>query len=97
MGTGCQIEFKGRICRDPEEIATGWGDYFRELYSDTERTHFDPLFRNIVDTRVENILQELSTSPDSDSVTFTADNIKKVIKGLKTKKACGKDGVYNEH
>ena len=91
VGTGCQIEFKGRICRDTEVIATDWGDYFRELYSDTERPHFDSLFRNIVDTRVENILQELSTSPDSDSVTFTTDNIKKVMK------ACGKDGVYNEH
>ena len=28
VGTGCQIEFKGSIGRDPEEIATGWGDYF---------------------------------------------------------------------
>ena len=97
LSTGCQIEFHGRIHRDPEEIATGWGNYFRELYSDTERSHFDPLFKTIIDTRVDNILQELSNTPDADSVTFTADNVKETIRSLKTKKACRKDGVYIEH
>ena len=26
--TGCQIEFNGRIHRDHEKIAIGWGNYF---------------------------------------------------------------------
>ena len=69
-------EFYGRIHRDPEEIATWWGNYFRELYSDTERSHFDPLFKSIIDIRVDNILQELSNIPDANSVTFTADYVK---------------------
>ena len=42
-------------------------------------------------------MQELSNTPDADSVIFTADNVKETIQRLKTKKACGKDGVYNEH
>ena len=55
------------------------------------------MFKNIIDTRLDNILQELSNTPDDDSVIFTADNVKETIQRLKTKKACGKDGVYNEH
>ena len=96
LSTGCQIESNGRIHRDPEEIDTGWGNYFPELHSDTERSHFDPLFKSIIDTRVDNILQELSKTPDTDSVTFTADNVKETTRSLKTKKACREDGVYNE-
>ena len=97
LGTGCQIEFNGRIHRDPEEIAIGWGNYFHALYSDTERPHFDPLYRNIIDTRLENVMQELSNTHDSDSVTFTVDMVKETIQKLKKKKACGCDNVYNEH
>ena len=55
------------------------------------------MFKNIIDTRICNILQESSKKPTADSVIFTADNVKETIQSLKTKKACGKDGVYNEH
>ena len=79
------------------EIAIGWGNYFHALYSDTERPHFDPLFRNIIDTRLENIMQELSNTHDTDSATFTADIVKETIQKLKKKKAFGCDNVYNEH
>ena len=95
--TGSEIEFKGHICRDPEEITLGWGEYFRDMYSDTERMHFDPLFKNIVDWRIQEIKHELSFCPDRDSIVFSPIDIKNVIKDIKTKKACGRDGVYNEH
>ncbi|MES9994111.1 MAG: reverse transcriptase family protein [Candidatus Thiodiazotropha sp.] len=95
--TGSEIEFRGHIYRDPEEITLGWGEYFRDLYSDTERIHFDPLFKNIVDSRVQEITDELSSCPDRDSIVFSVSDIKSVIKDLKSKKACGRDGVYNEH
>ena len=77
--------------RDPEEIATGLGNYFCELYSDTERSLFDPLFKSIINSRADNILQELSYTPTLLLI------ILRTILSLKTKKACGKDGVYNEH
>ena len=49
---GSEIEFNGRIFRDPEEISAAWGSYFEDLFSNSNREHFDPLFQNIVDTKV---------------------------------------------
>ena len=94
---GSEIEFNGRICRDPAQIATGWGEYFQKLCSDTERTHYDSLFRHQVDLQVDDIINELTSCHDRDSASFSVSEIKQAVKLLKTKKACGNDGVYNEH
>lgn len=84
--TGSEIEFKGHICRDPEEITLGWGEYFRDIYSDIDRMHFDPLFKNIVDWRTQEIKHELSFCPDRDSIVFSPTDVDNVIKDIKTKK-----------
>ncbi|MCG8048280.1 MAG: reverse transcriptase family protein, partial [Candidatus Thiodiazotropha endolucinida] len=94
---GNEIEFNGRIRRDPEDIANGWGEYFQQLYSDTERQHFDSSFKEEVDERVEHIQQELLACQDRDPFVITAEHVRSFIRPLKTSKACGKDGIYNEH
>ena len=44
--TGTEVEFlKGNVCRDPQQIAVGWGEYFQNLYVDTERNHYDAEFK----------------------------------------------------
>ena len=35
---GSELEFSGQMCCDPQQIVTGWGQYFQKLYSDTERS-----------------------------------------------------------
>ena len=95
---GSEVEFNGQMCRDPQQIVTGWGQYFQNLYSDTEREHFDAQFKSQVDHQMQGILNGLSQScSDLDSDSFSVSEIKKAAKLLKTKKACGNDGVYNEH
>ena len=56
------------------------GQYFQNLYSDTEREHFDAQFKSQVDHQMQGILNGLSQSCsdlDSDS------EIKKAVKLLK--------------
>ena len=63
LSTACaesEIEFNGRIFRDIEEISAAWCSYFEDLSSNSNREHFDPLFQNIVDTKVGDILRDLS-------------------------------------
>ena len=94
---GAEVEFKGQVCRDPQQIATGWGEYFETLYADTERSHYDTEFKAQVDLKVGNIMAELSSCPDRDPGNFSVLEIRKAIKLLKSKKACGNDNIYNEH
>ena len=95
---GSEVEFsKGHVCRDPQQIATGWGEYFQRLYADTESDHYDEEFKTQVDLQVDDIMAELSSCSDRDPGHFSVSEIKKAVKLLKTKKACGNDNIYNEH
>ena len=47
--------------------------------------------------RLCNKLRDLSSCLDRDSVNFSCADIKNVLSQLKTKKACGRDGIHNEH
>ena len=42
-------------------------------------------------------MRDLSPCLDRDSVIFSCADIKNVLNQLKTKQACGRDGIYNEH
>ena len=45
--------------RNSIKIASGWGEYFCELYTDTDRPHYDSSFKREVELRVKNIKKEL--------------------------------------
>ena len=71
------------MCRDPQQIVKGWGQYFQNLYSDTEREHFDARFKSQVDHHMQDILNELSQScSDIESDSFSVSEIKKAAKLL---------------
>ena len=42
-------------------------------------------------------MAELSSCPDRDPGNFSVLEIRKAVKLLKSKKACGNDNIYNEH
>ena len=97
INAGAEIKFGSNVCRDPKEIAKGWGHYFRDLYSDTERSHYDARFKHEVDQKVQNIMTEIKSSRDRDPAFISVDNVRTAVKLLKGKKACGPDCIYNEH
>ena len=94
---GSEIKFGNIICRDPESIASGWGDYFRELYTDSDRPHYDSSFKREVEMRVKGIKEEIASDRNSNSTYISIYDVKKAVKVLKKKKACGHDCIYNEH
>ena len=94
---GSEIKFGDNVCRDPESIVSGWGVYFRDLYSDTERPHYDQRFKQEVETKVQNIKSEIASDRNSIPTYISSDDERKAVKTLKKKKACGQDCVYNEH
>ncbi|MCG8112938.1 MAG: reverse transcriptase family protein [Candidatus Thiodiazotropha taylori] len=95
---GSEMNFNGNVCRDPLEIANGWGNYFSDLYSDTEREHYDVGFQSQVEEKVRTIKIESSTyCRDGDTDYISADEVRKAVKCLKKKKACGSDNICNEH
>lgn len=94
---GSEIKFRDRTYRDPAEVAFEWGNYFCELYSDTERNQYDQQFKNCVEEKVTNIITTLSACRDGDTAYISADEVRKAIMCLRKKKACGHDQIYNEH
>ena len=68
-----------RILCDPEEISEALGSFFEDLYSYSNCEHFDPMFQNIVDTRVAAIMHELSSPSYRDSVNLTDADIRKSL------------------
>ena len=79
-----------------QQIVTGWGQYFQNLYSDTVREYFDAQFKSQVDHQMQDILMSCLSLVQI-LIPIVVSEIKKAAKLLKTKKACGNDGVYNEH
>ena len=90
---GNEQDVNVHILCDPEEISEAWGSFFEDLYSYSNCEHFDPMFQNIVDTRVVAIMHELSSPSDRDLVNFTEADIRKVLNQLNTNQACGRGGI----
>ena len=94
---GAKLRFDDKICLDPEEIVSEWGCYFRKLYSGSESPYFDPVFRRDIEHKMGRITEELLVSCVQDNMYVTAEDVRKAVKQLKCKKACGFDGIFNEH
>ncbi|MCG7879141.1 MAG: reverse transcriptase domain-containing protein [Candidatus Thiodiazotropha endolucinida] len=94
---GSELKFANRVCRDPAEIVSEWGCYFRKLYSPNVSTNFDPLFKVSVDRRVHHIIEDFANSCQTNLTAFTPDEVSNAVRSLKRKKACGFDCIYNEH
>ena len=75
--------FGTTVCRDPEHIVSGWGDYFKDLYTDTERPHYDSNFQREVDTRVKFIKEEIENERDANPTYISMLEVKEAIKELK--------------
>ena len=73
------------------------GGILSNLYADTDRNHYDAKFKKQVDSQVDDIMAELSSFSNRDPGHFSILEIRKAVRLLKTKKACGNDNVYNEH
>ena len=55
------------------------------------------LLKREVEQRVKDIREEIASDRNSNSTYISVYDVKKAVKVLKKKKACGHDCIYNEH
>ena len=94
---GSELRFGEKVCRDPEDIVSEWGCYFQKLYSESNSPMFDPVFKNDVDIKTRRIINELPGACTQEHVSISRDDVRKAARQLKCRKACGYDGIFNEH
>ena len=58
---------------------------------------FDPIFKNDVDVKMRHIINELPGVCTQEQVIISKDDVRKAARQLKCRKACGYDGIFNEH
>ena len=80
------MKFGTADCRDPDQVVSGWGDYFTDLYSDTDRPHYDSNFQREVDTRVKFIKEEIEHERDANPTYISMLEIKEAIKNSKRRR-----------
>ena len=78
-------------------LLQGGGNTFKLFMRTLERDHYDAELKKQVDLQVDDIMAELSSCSDRDPGHLSILEIRKAVRLLKTKKACGNDNVYNEH
>lgn len=66
-------------------------------YTQSDSPYFDSVFKANIDEQVRNITGEFTSTCFVDQTGITLDEVRKSVKCLKIKKACGSDGVFNEH
>lgn len=91
--TGSEIKFGDNVCREPEDIVSGWGCYFKKLYSENENPYYDRLFEVQVNSKVESNKREFLSTCEANAICITSDDVRKAAQRLKRKKACGIDGI----
>ena len=81
-----------------KEINIEWGQYFKKLYTPTQRAHFDNQFFDNVTREVREIKSTLHNSDEAQSYfKISPDEVKSAVK-LAQKNKAGRDyGIVYEH
>ena len=92
------VDLGTTILTDPEDICNEWGRYFKRLYTPKDHEQYDSLFHDDITSSMEDILVE-SYGRVSDILRepLTEEEVSRVCKSLKNKKAPGWDMITSEH
>ncbi|XP_021367214.1 uncharacterized protein LOC110459333 [Mizuhopecten yessoensis] len=78
---GAEMNFSGRVIRDPALLAIHWGEYFEDIYSQSSLNDFDANFADQINTSVANILSNHIVNNEC-FVEISMSDVKKVCKSL---------------
>ena len=83
---------------DPVGVADSFASFFEEVYTPLLDVDFDPEFKIDIEEQYDIFKLQSAASPDElPGGMISADDVEKVIKKLKLRKAPGEDGITNEH
>ncbi|MES9883122.1 MAG: reverse transcriptase family protein [Sedimenticola sp.] len=94
-----QLETSNGISRDPDTIAEGFTDYFKDVYSPLECEYFDTDFKHYIENEVHKLKGRNNTMVNSPELnpTLTSEQIEKYTRTLNLGKAASFDRIFNEH
>ena len=55
VSAGNEMEFNNKIYRDPVEIVSNWGSYFKSLYTPSENIKYDSVFKETISSYVKTV------------------------------------------
>ena len=93
-----ELEYKGKILRQPKEIVNAFAHFFKTLYTPSEDPCFDNVHLMHVRTKLVEFLHESNNNncPIMDKPVNLAE-VQTASRSLKPGKAAGADAVTNEH
>ena len=91
---GAELCFDGVMYRDQCLITEQWKLYFERLYSESENVNFNDNFREITESRVNTIIQNVTSDPN---IEISESEVKFSLQKCKKGKAAGVDNVCYEH
>lgn len=99
--TTSKLSFNGKDATTDESVCELWGEYFCELYTETECVECNKGFSDFVNSKVrtyiDNNNDEENSSVSDLELHITTDEISEQLNTLKCNKAPGPDGIQNEH
>ena len=96
---GNEIKFDDTIIRDPVEIVSHWGSYFKKLYTPSDNIDYDNVFKDNVSEHIKRLNNKLFNGDYifNDNYNISVDEVTQALKKAKKAKACGDDNIYYEH
>jgi len=91
----CEIEFDGKLERDPECVLNGWHQYFTNLYSFAHHDDFDDNFMSKIDEDVNSFLQINSVSKLTEPIS--TNELDAIVTSMPNGKSGSHDDVTYEH
>ena len=80
-----------------EDIREAWRVYFKSLYTPNETNNYDQSFKETIESRLLEMINESYRSNESLLEQVSEKEIDILVAALKSKKAPGYDGITNEH
>ena len=96
---GNEMKFNNTITRDPVEIVSHWGSYFKELYTPSENINYDNVFKENVSEYIRSLNNKLFSDDCifDDNYNISVEEVTQALKKVKNAKACGDDNMCYKH
>ncbi|MES9881493.1 MAG: reverse transcriptase family protein [Sedimenticola sp.] len=94
---GVEMMFGDIMVREPMLITKEWGNYFRKLYEQSDKTNYSREFRESIDNQLTDIKLLLSSDDEHEYVPVSDLEVQSAIKTAKLGKAAGIDSICYEH
>ena len=94
-----QLIFNGRTHYDEISIANGFAEFYKCIYAESTCDEYDPEFKSSCEEQLKTLIKQSYNESDNCHLEslVTVEEVGKLVKNLKKRKAPGCDRITNEH